>query len=248
MKTVDITAQDVYRRQVDEQFTTSLPPQQDFEAVLDQIKAQGYDHVIALLISDALSGAANLLRMIARERNDIKVEVLASKCASAGLGAIVLQTAMYAAQGRSFDEVKRLCAQLIEQTKVFFCIDTLEYLQRGGRIGKATAAVGTLLNIKPILTLDEAGVITTWAKVRGTRAACRKLVETLQEIASEHPDQPYNLMLCDGGVPELADELERTFKELFPNCKTLVRGTLGATLAVHLGPNMFGAGIQFLNH
>ena len=125
--TVDITVEDVYRRQANEHFTTSLPPQHDFEATLDRIKAEGYDRVIVLLISDALSGAANLMRMIARERTDLQIEVFASKSASAGLGAVVLQTAMYAKQGRSFEEVKALTAQLIADTHVFFCIDTLEF-------------------------------------------------------------------------------------------------------------------------
>ncbi len=120
----------------------------------------------------------------------------------------------------------------------------------GGRIGRVTAVAGTLLQIKPILSFDEGGVIYTPAKVRGRRAVAAKLIELVQGLAAaagadgEHVR--YNLVVCDGGCPQEADELQAALTKVLPDSEQIVRGQLDATLAVHLGPNLLGAGIQLL--
>ncbi len=250
---VDITVEEIYARQKKERFTTSLPRQEDIAAVLDAIYDEGYRHVIALPIAGVLSGTANLLRLEAAERPEMEVAVYDTKSSSIGVGILALQTAQYSAHGVPFHLLTKLTEQLIEDTTVFFSLDTLEYLQRGGRIGRATAIAGTLLNIKPILSFDHAdGVIYTPAKVRGRKAVAPWLLERLtamvakEQAAAGGARVRYNLVVCDGGVPEEGAALESALKKALPDFACLVHGQLSATLAVHLGPRLLGAGIQFL--
>ncbi len=243
---IDITVEEVHARQKDETFKTSLPRMDDIESTLAGIKAAGYKKVIVLILSDALSSASNLLRLTAQGYDGLDIRVFNSKSGSVGVGALALRTAMYAAAGMPFHELLDLVPRLIEGNKVFFAINTMEYLQRGGRIGRATAVMGGLLDIKPILTFDSDGVIATAAKIRGRKAIHSNLVKLVTEHAAQRPGCPCDLLVCDGGAPEEADALEAALKEALPNVRRVLRGTLSATLTVHLGPYMLGAGIQFL--
>lgn len=244
---VNITVQEVYDRQKNEDFKTSLPHRGDVTAVLDEIRDAGYSQVIVLLLGGALSGAGNLLRIIAGERTDLDIAVFDSCCASVGVGILALQTAQYAARGLPFHLLKKLVAQLVSDTKVFFSLDTLEYLQRGGRIGRATAMAGTLLQIKPVLSFDESGTIYTAAKVRGRRAVADRLIRLVSEYKEAHGGGArFNLVVCDGNAPQEGAALEEALVRALPGAEQVVHGQLDATLAVHLGPHLLGAGIQFL--
>lgn len=243
---IDITVEEVHARQKTENFKTSLPRMDDIEGTLAKIKAAGYQQVIVLILSDALSSASNLLRLTAQGYDGLDIRVFNTKSGSVGVGAIALRAAMYAAEGLPFEEILELVPRLIDGNKVFFAINTMEYLQRGGRIGRATAVMGGLLDIKPVLTFDSDGVIATAAKIRGRKAIHPNLVRLVTEYAAQHPDQPCDLLVCDGGAPEEADALEAELRAVLPNIRQVLRGTLSATLTVHLGPYMLGAGIQFL--
>lgn len=246
---VNITAAEVYARQKAEDFKTSLPRRDNIDAMLDAIRADGYDQVVVLLLAEVLSGTTNLMRLIAQERTDLDLAVFDTKAAGMGVGMLALQAAQYAARGLPFHVVKRLVAQLIEDTYTFFSINTMEYLQRGGRIGRATAIAGTLLQIKPILCFaKDGGEIYTAAKVRGRRAVIPRLLELVKEIAAREGASRlrYNLMVCDGGAPAEGAALEAAVKKALPGAEQVVHGQLDATLAVHLGPELLGAGIQIL--
>lgn len=242
---INITVEEVYDRQKAENFKTSLPHGADIDATLDAIRDAGYRQVIVLLLADALSGTANVLRLVAQERTDLDIAVFDSQSASVGVGILALQTAQYAARGVPFHLLKRMTAQLVEDTKVFFSLNTMEYLRRGGRIGRATAVAGTLLQIKPVLTFEQ-GVINTAAKVRGRKAVQPELIRLVQQRRAANPGLRYNLVVCDGGVPEEGDALQAALVRALPDAAQVVRGSLDATLAVHLGPQLLGAGIQFL--
>ena len=245
---VEITADEVYRRQPDENFKTSLPLREDANAVLDTIAADGYKKVIVLPLSSALSSTCNHLRLIAAERTDLEVEVIDSRrCASIGLGMLAVQTAQYAMAGMNFETLKQVVVQMIDDSTVFFCIDTLEYLRRGGRIGRVTAVAGSLLQIKPILTIGTDGVIGTAAKVRGRNAAFARLLDLADGVRANGPEAPaFNLVVCDGAWPEEGKRLETALKKRLPGCHQLIHGSIDATLAVHLGPHLLGCGVQFL--
>ena len=245
---VDITADEVYRRQPDEDFKTSLPLREDVNATFDAIARAGYRQVVVLPLPSALSSTTNQLRLIAAERTDLEITVFDTRrCASAGLGMLAVQAAQYAVSGMAFVRLKEVVARLIEDTTVFFCIDTLEYLRRGGRIGRVTAVAGSLLQIKPILTIGSDGVIGTAAKVRGRSAAFAKLLDLVEAVRQEAPPAPaFNLVVCDGAWPEEGRRLEEQLKKRVPGFHQLLHGSIDATLAVHLGPHLLGAGIQFL--
>lgn len=244
---INITVEDVYRRQPTEDFKTSLPSMDDVEMILDRIRAEGYKKVMILILSSGLSGAINSMRMLAEDVEDLEIAVLDTKSASVGVGVIALQVARLAKAGMDFETLKVKAAQIIEDTDVFFSIDTLEYLARGGRIGRATEFVGSLLKIKPIMSFAKTdGAIYVPVKVRGTKGVIKALVKLLQDKAAAHPNLAYRIVICNGGVPERAKELEKKLLEVMTKCVEVLHGTLDATLAVHLGPNLLGAGIQFI--
>ena len=243
---VDITVDDVYRMQADCDFKTSLPGMDDIQAILDRIRADGCNKVIVLILSESLSSATNLFRLIGRELEDLEMAVLNTKSASVGVGILAVQTAKYIMEGHPFSSVKAMAERLIENTSVFFSLDTLEYLKRGGRIGRVTELVGSLLKIKPIITFGEVGTLSTAAKVHGSKAVPKHLLECIRQLAEKRPGVPYNLVICDGGVPEAGDALKADLLAALPDARLVMHGQVDATLAVHLGPHLLGAGIQFL--
>lgn len=244
---IDIEVADVYARQKGETFKTSLPRPQDIADVYDAIARQGYTHVIVLMIAECLSGANNLMRISAADHPELTVRVYDSKSASIGLGALAMQTAQYIREGMTFDALCAKMDRLIADTVVWFSLDTLEYLQRGGRIGRATALAGSLLQIKPVLTFDRAdGLISTAAKVRGRRAVQPKLLELAEALVESRPGEAYNLVVCDGACPEEGAALEKALTRMLPDAQRVLHGQIDATLAVHLGPNLLGVGVQFL--
>jgi DegV family protein with EDD domain len=242
---IDIHAEDIYRRQKTETLHSSTPSGADVEDTLEEIKKQGYTKAIAILLAGGLSSTVNHVRLAAEDMEDLEVAVYDSKQASIGIGVIALQAAEYAANGMGFEELKQKVEQLIQDTKVFFSIDTLEYLQKGGRIGKVTAVAGALLDIKPIMSFDENGVIYAAAKVRTRKAVEKRLLQLVSDCKKE--GRPYNLVVADGGAPEERDALEQKLTELFPDARALYRAKIGGALSIHLGSGLLGTGIQYLS-
>ena len=227
---------------------TSTPTGEDIESLLNELKEKGYEKAIAIIISSGLSGTVNHVRLGVEDAG-LEVCVIDSLSASIGNGAIVIQAAMWRDAGVPYDELCSRVKKLCKTTKVFFSIDTLEYLQKGGRIGKATAMVGTALSIKPILSFDEDGEIYTPAKVRGHKLVEKKLLALVEEQvkAPENTGKRYNLVVADGGAPAAREELEQKMKEMFPAYQEIFRAKIGAALSTYLGDNLLGAGVQFLD-
>ena len=242
---VEIFAEDVYRRQKTENLTSSTPSGADVEDLFQKIEEQGYKKAIAIILSSGLTSTVNHIRLASEELEHLEVAVYDSMSASIGEGAIAIQAAEYVEEGIVFEDLKKKVEQLIAGTKVFFSIDTLEFLQKGGRIGKVTALAGTLLDIKPVITVDEDGELHTAAKVRSHKAVAKKLVQFVQEQAQE--DRAFNLVVADGGVEEERDALEARLTEALPGFRHLFRAKIGGALSIHLGPGLLGAGIQYLD-
>lgn len=242
---IDIHAEDIYEKQKKEMPKSSTPGGADVEDTFAEIRRQGYTKAVAILLSGGLSGTVNHVRLEAEELEGLEVKVYDSRQASIGIGAIALQAAEYVEAGMGFEELKQKIERLIAGTKVFFSIDTLEYLQKGGRIGKAAALAGMLLDIKPILSFDAEGEIYTAAKVRTRKQVEKKLLQLVEELKDEN--RPCNLLIADGGAPAERDALEKKLVQVIPDSRHLYRAKIGAALSIYLGSGLLGAGIQYLD-
>lgn len=245
---VDIQIEDIYERLKTEIPKTSTPSGESIEALFADLKAQGYEKVLGIMVSSGISGTVNHVRLAA-EDSGMEAYIIDSLSGSIGHGAVALQTAIWREEGMEFKELCEKAEKLCKDTAVFFSIDTLEYLQKGGRIGKTTALVGTALNIKPVLTFDKEGEICTAAKVRGHKLVEKKLLSLIEEQIKlpVNAGRRYNLMVADGGIREERDVLEGKMKELYPNFNHMFPSRVEGILGIYLGPNMLGAGIQFLD-
>lgn len=243
---VDITAEDIYERLKTELPKTSTPMGGEIENLLKQIKEDGYNKAVAVLISEGISSTTNHVRLAAEEEEDLEVCILNSYQASLGEGAIAIQAAIWAKE-LPYEELCDRVTALCKDTHVYFSIDTLEYLQKGGRIGKVTAVVGTALSIKPVLSFDEDGEIYTPVKVRGRKLVEKKLLQLVEEQFHDEKNEgkKYTVLVADGGAPEECDALEAKLREQYPDCENFFRAKIGATLSAYVGPGLLGAGIQF---
>ena len=244
---VDIFASDIYQRlRQGELPRTSLPEGGSVSDTLDQIRADGYDKVIALMLSGGLSGTYNMVRLQAAQREDLEVVAFDSNCGSLGLGIMVLQLWEEIQAGADWDTlISTRVPHLIQNTYALFSVDTLEYLYKGGRIGKVAAMAGTMLSIKPIITFADDGQLQSIAKVRGRRQVQDKILDLLRQ--KFQPGRRYNLGIANGGAPEEMAELSAKVRAAFPDYEHCWEGAMDATLSVYIGDGVVGAGIQFLD-
>lgn len=245
---VNIFGKDIYARlRAGELPQTSLPSGEEIEKILRQIVMDGYDGVVAVMLSGGLSGTYNLVRLIGEEcRGMLPVKVFDSVSGSLGMGLTLLQAAEDIRNGMGWEELtERRIPQLIANTYPFFSVDTLEYLQKGGRIGKVTATAGTLLQIKPIITFAADGQLQSIAKVRGRHQVIDKLVEMTVKRCGGH--KRYNLAVANGGAPEEMEIVRRKLTAALPNYDHIWDGEIDGTLSVYIGDGVLGAAVQVLD-
>ena len=245
---VNIRGADIYQRlKAGELPQTSLPAAEEIEKLLTRIVEEGYDGVIAVMLSGGLSGTFNLLRLVAEEcRGKLEVRAFDSISGSLGLGMTVLQLAEDIQNGMGWEELtERRVPQLIAGAFPFFSVDTLEYLQKGGRIGKVTATAGMLLQIKPILTFAPDGQLTSVAKVRGRHQVIDKLVALTVQRCGEH--KRYNLAVANGGAPEEMAIVREKLTAALPDYDHIWEGEIDGTLSVYIGDGVLGAAVQVLD-
>ncbi len=243
----DITNLDVYARQeAGELPKTSLPEITRVKAALKQIKADGYERVIVLPLSSGLSGTHNMMRMMCEECRELETAVFETYSGAMGIGIVVHQLWKEIQAGETWDKlVKERTPFLLANTFPYFSVDTLEYLQKGGRIGKITAMAGTLLSIKPLLGFAEDGQLVNVAKARGRKQVPEKLIELVKSHVDD-PGRPFNLAVENGGDPEGMVALGEALKAAIPGCRDFYSTDMDATLATYVGRGMLGAAIQVL--
>ncbi len=222
--------------------TTSQPSVGDFLAVFEPLLDSGRD-VVAVLISGGISGTVESARQAAqealRERSERRVEVVDSGTTAGGLAIIAMAAAAAARAGADAAAVAERARAAAESLKIWFAVDTLEFLRRGGRIGAAQAWLGGALKIKPILTLD--GVITPIERVRTSRRAVDRLVEYAQ---ARKDDGATAWATQHIQAPEEAQALTDRCREVFGS-EPLFIGEIGPVLGSHVGPGLLGvAGVD----
>jgi DegV family protein with EDD domain len=218
--------------------TTSQPSPGQFRDVFTELAEAGHD-VLCIVISSKLSGTYQSALDARRMLPDANIVIVDSHFVAAALGLMVVTAAEMTADGHSMDEIVARVEQMRRDMKLYFVVDTLEYLQKGGRIGAAAALVGTLLKVKPILTLDE-GIVKPLDKVRSKRKAIQRLLAELESHVS--PGQPVQAIVMHAQVPDEVSELEAEVRRRF-NCQRTIFGEVGPVVGVHAGPGVLGAAV-----
>jgi len=217
--------------------TTSQPSVGDFCDCYERLLSQGRDVVsihLAAGISGTCSSALEASRSLAERGLPGRIEVIDSRSGAAGLGCLVLVAAYAARADLSVDQVVAKVGQARQGLDMWFCLDTLEYLRRGGRIGGAQAWAASALRIKPILTFGTE--ITPVTRVRTRRRAFERMVEYLKQLSDRGAT---DWVVQHIQAPEAADELVLRGTQIL-GAPPLFRSQVGPVLGAHLGPGMIG--------
>ncbi|MDH6363567.1 DegV family protein with EDD domain [Enterococcus sp. PF1-24] len=242
---VTITAEEIYQRFAEEIPSTSLPSGEFINNIFDEIKAKGYEKVIAITISSGLSGTYNAVRLLGEHYEGLTVHTIDTKNIGIGAGLLGVYASDLLKAELPFETfIEKLEVQSLKD-KVFFSVATLEYLQKGGRIGLVTSIVGTALKLVPIISCNEDGVYHTVAKSRGRKKSFDRTIELIREFIGPH--QRFNLAVAHGNALEEAEMMKKRLLETFPNVEKMFFGQISPALVVHTGPGLLGFGIQLLD-
>ncbi|MDP4143767.1 MAG: DegV family protein [Bacillota bacterium] len=234
---VEITSQEVYDNLKNEIPGSSMPALQDMEDLYDRLEKEGYTHAIAVTLSTGLSGIYNGLSLVSENHPNIKSFICDSKSISLGEGALVEECAKLVVEGKTFEEIIQAIPSIQKRIHLFFVVGTLEYLKKGGRIGKVSGTIGELLNIKPIISVDDDGKYFTYDKVRGRKQSLNKLMEIAEGILSE---KKYKIYMMHGDGEEDAKKVFDKIK-IHPNVvSSEFGGCISPVSGVHSGPGLVG--------
>jgi DegV family protein with EDD domain len=235
---IDITCDELYSR-LDEETeypTTSQPSPGDFTKVYDKL-ANDADEILSIHVSSKLSGTYNsALQGKATTRIKSRIVVFDSEMVTMGMGLATILAAKMAQSGHALDDIISNVKQALYQTRVFAMFESLKYLQRGGRIGRAKALIGGFLSVKPMLTLKD-GEIHPVGFVRTRSKGIEKLVD--QASKAVNPE----VAIIHSTTPLDATALRDRIEQVAPESKTYI-SRLGPALGVHGGPGALVLGIM----
>jgi DegV family protein with EDD domain len=222
-------------RAVPETPTTSQPTPGDFLAVYEELA--GYERILSLHIAGKLSGTIESARVAARELGGDRVRAIDSESASAAIAMLGLAIQRRLERGTTDEEVDALVERYRRDAGLLFTVETLEYLARGGRIGRARAWAGELLNIKPILSIRDGEVLPV-KRVRGNRKAFLEFATAFEEGTRDAPSLRVGIAHAD--APERAEALRTLVRGTRPVAEIEIVTTLGPVVGAHAGPGTVG--------
>lgn len=235
---VDITPSEVYESFEREIPTTSMPSPQEIMDVYNELKEEGYTHIISIHISSGLSATYSNCMMVAGQIEGIEVEVVDSKMLSKGLGRLVLYAnSLVSAAELSFAEIIEKVESKKDKIEVFFVVETLKYLKKGGRIGKVSGTIAEFLNIKPIIAIDDEGEYFTFDKVRGRKRSLKKMYSIIKSKLQDGKEYVVDVM--NAAAEEEAQGLLEKFEKL-AQIKETYFSEISPVMVVHTGPGLIG--------
>ena len=237
---VDIDPQMVYDRYPKDYPKTSTPSLQEVLDKLEEMADAGIEKVIAVCISSGLSGTCNTIRLAAEDYDKMQIFVFDTKNVSVGSGVFAIWAAWKVSRGASYEEVCRGLVDKIYDSKVMFYMDTLKYLQRGGRIGGVASAVGTALKLKPIISCDREGIYYTVAMIRGAKQGKKKLLDEVLKFIGDCKHCWIIIGHGHGDALEEAKAMEQMLMEKVRGKRILYIKQITATMAVNTGPGLVG--------
>ena len=225
-------------------YRTSLPSLETFQEKFVSYAKEG-NPCIYLAFSSELSGTYQSSVVIKEEVKetyaDLDLEIIDTKCASLGQGLVVLEAAKMAKDGASKEDILKRVVFLMNHMEHIFTVADLQYLVRGGRLSKVAGFIGGLLNIKPILNVEE-GKLVPLEKVRGKKKVLGRIVDIMEERGKELKGQ--TIAMTHGDDLETAEALKALITERF-GCEVFIVNTIGAAIGAHTGPGVIT--LFFLN-
>ncbi len=218
--------------------TTSQPSVEEFLRIFEEL-APNCDGIVVPLISSGISGTVASAQAAVSMFSQVPVEVIDSRSTTAGLALVVIAIAQAVSEGKSLEEIKHLAEGIVKRVNLFFVVDTLKYLHKGGRIGGASRYFGTALSIKPILYFNEEGKIDALEKVRTKRKATARL---LQLAVDKSAGKPAHVGVMHANALEEAKNL-RGYLQLQINCPEIEIYDISPTIGTHVGPGTVGLAI-----
>jgi DegV family protein with EDD domain len=214
--------------------TTAQPTAADFINLYTRL-ADEADEIVTVVISHHMSATLQSAEMAKEQFTKVPVHIIDSESVSLGFGMMAIAAARVAAQGQDAKAVIQLVEEIKRRINVIFTVDTLEYLHKGGRIGGATAFLGSALSIKPILYIKD-GRIEPLEKQRTRKRSVARLLKIMEEkVGSDE----VHVAILHGNIPDEAHELEQQIRGRF-NCVELVTSEMGPVIGVHAGPCTLG--------
>lgn len=239
---VDISCDEVVRRFKEEIPSTSLPTPQQIKATIEQARDDGYTRGVFVTISGTLSATNQTVHMVSRLVDNFPLVIIDTKSIGIIAGLVVMQAVKMVEEGVPFGELEARLNDLSEQSDVFFAAKTLEYLYKGGRINTVTYRLGSVLNIKPVITCDKDGRYVVAKKARGWDRAIDTQIRLLGERASRF--ERVRVGICCSESTPLFEQLEAQVRDRLTNVDEVIFSGLSADLVVHTGPDLVGMGLQ----
>ena len=234
---VDIKPVDYYQRlQIASEIpTTSQPSAGEFADFIKEVNKKA-DSILAILISDKLSGTLDSAYSAKDMLPGIQIEIVDSMSTSMGLGWIALASAKAAEQGKPFEQVVKLAKSLVPKSRMIFVVDTLEYLHKGGRIGGAKRLMGTVLSVKPLLHLQD-GRIEPLASPRTKQKAITQMLDIIEDEikGNENVRMAVINALAQEDAANLMEVIQRRFNPI-----ELIKADMSPVIGTHVGPGTVG--------
>ena len=220
---------------------TSLPLPEDVTALYRQLREEGATRILHICMSGSLSGTYNMVSILADETDDLHVDVVDTQTLSCGSGLLVLEAAECLERGMPVDDVIQRLKEVRRHQLGCFVIRTLEYLRKGGRIGLVEGVVGSLLQIKPVIYVNDDGVYATLVKARGFAKALSAMQE---EFFKRYQGRKVRVAIVHGSALEEAKALLETFRAKLDVVSDMI-APVSPALAIHTGPGLLGAIVQY---
>jgi DegV family protein with EDD domain len=215
---------------------TSQPSPAEFSAVYQKLADEGCDGIVSIHLTAPLSGTIESATLAASTA-PIPVRVVNTRVVTAG-EALVIDAALEArAGGGDLDAIEAAALAVVDSLRLLFALDTLDYLVKGGRAGKAQGLAASILNIKPVLTFNEEGIIEPFKKVKGTKKA---IAEIAAEVAAASQAVPVRCGVLHSQAPELADELVAALEAAGAHYRIDHTVSVGAVIGTYAGPGAVG--------
>ncbi|MCZ7588334.1 MAG: DegV family protein [Gaiella sp.] len=217
--------------------TTSQPTPGDFLACYEELAGAGFERIWSLHLTSKLSGTFESARRAAAELGGDRVRVVDTETVSLVVAMLAEAIDRRLETGTTDEEIDELVQRFKRVNRVVFTVATLEFLQKGGRIGKAQALAGSLLNVKPILTIED-GVVVPLGRVRGRQKALAEFARLFAEGTED--GEGLHLAIAHANAPEWVDVLTDMARKVRPQATLDLVEPLGAVVGTHTGPGAVG--------